>query len=79
MMTKKAKAEQAEVDDIETNLIVEDEEDDLNIDLDSDSDSEYYEDDDEQYDGHQLYNQPLDDIDEVLNLGTHLQNLQQID
>lgn len=52
MLTKKAKADQAEEDDIEKNLIVEDEEDDLNIDLDSDSDSEYHEEDDEQYDGH---------------------------
>lgn len=78
MLTKKQKAEQAEEVNDEANLIVEDEADDLNIDLDSDSDSEFQE-EDCQYDGHELYDQPLDDVDEVLNLGSHLQNLKQVD
>ena len=73
MLTKQQKAEQAEEAD-EANVIVEDEADDLNIDLDSESDSEFNE-DDYQMDGHELYIQPLDDVDEVLNLGSHLQNL----
>lgn len=78
-MQTKQKAEQAvEVD--EGNVIIEDE-DDHGIDLDSEED-----DDDEDWaaedeDDHEqpLYDSPLDQVDEVLHLGQHLSQLQQVD
>ena len=77
-MTKKAKAEQAIEDpDAERNVICEDDEEHVEIDLDSDSDDEEWDanDSDEEDNAQQLYESPLDKVDEVLYLGEHLQKL----
>ena len=75
----KQKAEEAEVEDHGEAVICEDEEDTI-IDIDSDEDDDAYEygDDGDDIDGDDnLYDSPLDDLDEVLHLQTQLNNLQQ--
>ena len=75
----KAKAEEAEVEDHGEAVICEDEED-HNIDIDSDEDDDAYEygDDGDDIDGDDnLYDSPLDNLDEVLHLQNQLNNLQQ--
>lgn len=65
----KQRAEEAEVEDHGEQFIVEDEEDTI-IDIDSDDNDEDYEyGDEEDYDGNEnMYDSPLDNLDEVLNL-----------
>lgn len=81
MLTKKAKAEQAEEDiNCEAGVICEDEPDGQDIDLESESDDEWDQNDDDEDDNQAvLYVSPLDEVDEVLNLGSHLKNLEQAD
>ena len=64
----KQKAEEAEVEDHGEAIICEDEED-ANIDLDSDDDDEYEYGDEEDIDGDDnMYDSPLDNLDEVVHL-----------
>lgn len=56
-------------------IICEDEED-ANIDIDSDEEDEDYDYDDDDEDGDDnMYDSPLDDLDEVLHLQNQLNNL----
>jgi hypothetical protein len=61
--------------------LCEDEEADDIIELESDEDDDGWEYGDEDNDeaNTALYDSPLDQLDEILNLGSHLQHLQQVD
>lgn len=72
------RAEEAEVENDGEAVIIEDEED-ANIDLDSDEDDDAYEygDESEDIDGDDnMYDSPLDNLDEVVHLHNQLSNLQ---
>ena len=72
----KQKAEEADVEDHGEAIICEDEED-ANIDIDSDEEDDDYDyDEDEDVDGDDnMYDSPLDELDEVLHLQNQLNNL----
>lgn len=70
-MQTKQKEEMAEVVDEEL-VICEDEAEDHGIDLDSDDDESDWGEQDEEDRDEVLYDSPMDQLDEVLNLGTHL-------
>ena len=67
----------AEVEQEAPGQIIEDEEDDIGIDIESDEDEDDWElDDDEDVDGDdQLYDSPLDKVDEVIHFHQQLSKL----